>query len=159
MLFFCPKEGRSERERVSWSLGAWTEHSAPNPSHLVCLAPKHNLNALWFKNVSSVPIQRSLLGASAWSDAHSSASFPLGQALPGADDLLFDGLVTRSSCPGILRVHQAGPTLHRHIHFDLEKVCHSPGFQPWQLLAHISQGLYLPMGHRGTLGREPGKNW
>ena len=58
-----------------------------------------------------------------------SASFPLGQDLPGADDLLFYGPVTRISCPGVLCVHQAGPALRRHVHFDLEKASGTKGKQ------------------------------
>lgn len=94
MPFFCPKEGRSEgREGV----GHWEPRQSTlphNPSHLVCLAPKQDRNALWFESVSDVPVQRSLRGVAAWSEAHALASFPLGQTLPGADDLFFDGLVT-----------------------------------------------------------------
>lgn len=50
-----------------------------------------------------------------------SARLPFRQAFPGADDFLFRGLVTRLSCSGVIRVHQAGPTVRRHFHFDLEK--------------------------------------
>lgn len=48
-----------------------------------------------------------------------SACLALSQALPGADDLLFRGPVTR--LPSVIRVHQAGSAVDGHVHFDLEE--------------------------------------
>lgn len=122
MPFFCPGEGKSGR-RVGIGHRDPNQCTCPHHStHLVSLAPKCDRNALRFEGKRAHgPIWRGLPGASSWFGAPGSAGFPLGQALPGADDLLLYGLVTRVSCRAILRVHQAGPAPCRHVHFDLEK--------------------------------------
>lgn len=48
--------------------------------------------------------------------------------------------------------------LHTHSHPCIRHVpfgfllCYSLGFQSWQLLAHIPQGLHPPVGHSRALG-------
>lgn len=122
MPFFCPREERSGR-RVGIGHRDPSQRTRPhNPTHLVSPAPKCDRNALRFEGKRAPgPIWRGLPGASSWSGAPGSAGFPLGQALPGADDLLLYGLVTRVSCPAVLRFHQAGSAPRGHVHFDLEK--------------------------------------
>lgn len=121
------------RERQGKGKGFWplrvSQSTRPcTPPHSLFPVFQYHPNALGFESKCAPGLM--LSARTIFSGARPcSACHPFCQALPGADDFLFCGLVTRLSCSGVICVHQAGPTVRRHFHFDLEKASDAKGKQ------------------------------
>lgn len=114
---FWPSKGKSGKGKAA--TGSRSEHMSLHSARLLLPVLQYHSNALGSEQVC--PRSDGLCQDCLPSPRICSACLPLGQALPRANDFLFRGLVTRLSCPGVIGVHQAGPTVSRHFHFDLEE--------------------------------------
>lgn len=115
---FLAKQGKV-RKGERWPLGVGQSTCPCTLPRLLLPVLQYHSNALGSEQVC--PRSDGLCQDCLSSPRICSACLSLGQALPRANDFLFRGLVTRLSCPGVIGVHQAGPTVSRHFHFDLEE--------------------------------------